>query len=265
MSILNCCYKLPEYSGVYYFYDNNDVLLYIGKSINIRQRVLSHFYNKNISTRHQEMMKQVATVKHTCTAGELGALFLESAEIKRLYPIYNRRLRQLKNLYSWVLDSEKKPKLLLIDEVTDNQISMGLYSSKHRANESLKNFVIDNQLCLKVIGLEKTTRSCFNFQLKQCLGACCGKEPLLKHDERLVKAFNDKAIISWPYKGSIAIEEENPDLNLKQYHIVNQWRYMTTIENIGKVIDSPLPPFSRDAYKILISFLKNNNSQIIEL
>lgn len=263
--ILESCYTLPERPGVYYFYDKNNALLYIGKSINIRKRVLSHFYNINESKRHAEMMHQISNINYQCTAGELGALLLESAEVKKQQPLYNRRLRQLKRLYSWVLTDDFKPQLMLIDDINDDQVSVGLYQSPHRAKYWFKNFIEKNQLCAKVLGLEKTTRSCFNFQLKKCLGACCDKEPLDCHNQRLVKAFDAFSIISWQWEGPIAIIEEDPLHQLKQYHIINQWRYMTTLVSLGEYIDMSLPPFSRDAYQIILGFLKNNNPEIIEL
>lgn len=262
--ILECCYTLPERPGVYYFYDSNNVLLYIGKSINIRKRVLSHFYKPDETKHHADMISQVTIIEHKCTAGELGALLLESAEIKRLYPLYNRRLRQLKHLYSWILNSEYKPELKLIDDISDEQISVGLYRSPQRAKMWLKNLIEKNQLCAKVLGLEKTTRSCFNYQLKRCLGACCDKEPIDIHNQRLLKAFEDFSLITWSWKGAIAILEEDYLHNIKQWHIINQWRYMTTVESLDSVINEPLPPFSRDAYLILIGFLKQNNPEIIE-
>lgn len=263
--ILDSCYNLPERPGVYYFYDSNNALLYIGKSINIRKRVLSHFYKPDETKYHADMISQVATIEHKCTAGELGALLLESAEIKRLYPIYNQRLRQLKHLYSWILNQEFKPELQLIDDIKDNQISVGLYRSAHRAKEWLKNLIEKNQLCLKVLGLEKTNRSCFNYQLRKCLGACCGQESIDTHNQRLVKAFEDFSLIAWSWKGAIAILEEDYLHNIKQWHIINQWRYMTTTESLDTISEEPLPPFSRDAYLILISFLRHNNPEIIEL
>ncbi|MFD1260456.1 GIY-YIG nuclease family protein [Entomomonas asaccharolytica] len=263
--MLDCCYSLPERPGVYYFYDSNNVLLYIGKSVNIRKRVLSHFYKPDETRFHLDMIKQVAAIEYKCTAGELGALLLESAEIKRLYPLYNKRLRQLKHLYSWILNSEYKPELKLIDDILDEQISVGLYRSAHRAKQWLKNLIAQYQLCSKVIGLEKTTRNCFNYQLRRCLGACCGQEPIDTHNHRLLKAFEDFSLISWSWKGAIAILEEDYLYNIKQWHIINNWRYMTTVESLDSVVNEPLPPFSRDAYLILINFLRYNNPEIIDL
>ncbi|AZS49459.1 endonuclease [Entomomonas moraniae] len=263
--ILESCYCLPERPGVYYFYNSENTLLYIGKSINIRKRVLSHFYNINESKRHAEMMHQTTFINYQCTAGELGALLLESAEVKKQQPLFNRRLRQLKHLYSWVLTDDFKPHLMLVDEIKDDQVSVGLYQSPHRAKYWLKKFIEKNQLCAKVLELEKTTRSCFNFQIKRCLGVCCDKEPLDIHNQRLVKAFESFSVISWQWSGPIAIIEEDHLHQLKQCHIINQWRYMTTVTDLNNPINAPLPLFSRDSYQIVISFLKHNNPEIIEL
>lgn len=263
--ILESCYSLPERPGVYYFYDQNNILLYVGKSINIRKRVLSHYYHLDESKRHAEMMTQTAFIDYQCTAGELGALLLESAEVKRLQPIFNRRLRQLKHLYSWVLDEDFKPSLVMIDDIKDEQVSVGLYRSQKRAKDWLKKLIEKNQLCAKVLGLEKSTRSCFNYQLKKCLGACCDKEPIETHNQRLMKAFEEFALISWPWRNAVAICEEDYQHNIKQWHIIDQWRYMSTVESLNQVVEQPMPPFSRDAYQIIIGFLKHNNPEVIEL
>ena len=164
--ILECCYTLPERPGVYYFYDEKNTLLYIGKSKNIRKRVLSHFYHHDETKRHADLIKQTAHIDFTCTAGELGALLLESAEIKLRQPIYNRRLRKHQNLYSWVLNDELIPVLHRVDDIADDKISVGLYQSPVRAKQWLLKLAEKNVLCAKVLELESTHRGCcFNYQL----------------------------------------------------------------------------------------------------
>ena len=89
---------LPERPGVYIFYDENNTPLYIGKSTNIKERVLSHFTNDYTSTKEMNLVQQMTHIETITTAGELGALLLESQMIKKEQPIYNRQLRQQKKL-----------------------------------------------------------------------------------------------------------------------------------------------------------------------
>ena len=146
MIILECCYSLPERPGVYYFYDKDNVLLYVGKSKNIRKRVLSHFYHIDETVRHADLINQTVHIDFKCTAGELGALLLESAEIKSLQPIYNRRLRKNQNLYSWILNNEFKPILQVVDDIADDKVTVGLYRSQATAKQWLLNLLEKNEL-----------------------------------------------------------------------------------------------------------------------
>ena len=90
--------SLPDCPGVYIFYGDNDTPLYIGKSVNIRDRVLSHFSSDHISGKEMKLSREVKRIETLKTAGELGALLLESSLVKKLQPIYNRTLRINKKL-----------------------------------------------------------------------------------------------------------------------------------------------------------------------
>ena len=81
--------KLPEECGTYYFFDDKQQLLYIGKSKNIRHRVLSHLGNTT-SKRAMEMKQRIHSISYELTGSELIALLKESKEIKEQKPMYNR-------------------------------------------------------------------------------------------------------------------------------------------------------------------------------
>ena len=85
--------KLPEEPGVYYFYNSKLELVYIGKSKNIRNRVLSHFSN-NSTNKAIQMRAQVADISYEVTGNELIALLRESHEIKKFRPLFNRAQRR---------------------------------------------------------------------------------------------------------------------------------------------------------------------------
>jgi DNA polymerase-3 subunit epsilon len=82
--------QLPELPGVYYFLDQKDQLLYVGKARNLRKRVKSHFSNNDGGRRKQELLRKVYRVQHRVTSSELMALILESVEIRRKWPPFNR-------------------------------------------------------------------------------------------------------------------------------------------------------------------------------
>lgn len=92
--------EMPDSPGVYIFYGENDLPLYIGKSIALRSRVMSHFSSDHASSKDMRIGQQVSRVEWMETAGELGALLLESRLIKERQPAHNRRLRSSKELFS---------------------------------------------------------------------------------------------------------------------------------------------------------------------
>jgi len=89
---------LPEDTGVYYFFNDKNELIYIGKSKNIRTRILSHFNNNN-AKKAIEMKTEIADIEYELTGSELVALLKESHEIKQHKPLYNRSQRRSLSQY----------------------------------------------------------------------------------------------------------------------------------------------------------------------
>jgi DNA polymerase-3 subunit epsilon len=85
--------SLPENPGVYIFYGKSSLPIYIGKSINIRERVLSHFASDLRSPLEMKISRQIENIETIRTTGELGALILESHLIKKMLPLYNQKSR----------------------------------------------------------------------------------------------------------------------------------------------------------------------------
>ena len=172
---------LPQCSGVYRFYDDNGVLLYIGKSVDIRSRVAQHFNEGRKPGRHQRLMSQLHSIDCELTAGEIGALLAENAAIKAEVPLFNRRQRRLRKLWTIMLaESESgfvNPIAVDFAPSGDRSIdTFGLYANKHRVTATLQNLARDHALCLRVMGLDRGTGPCFQYQLGHCDGACMGEE-----------------------------------------------------------------------------------------
>ena len=125
---------LPRTSGVYVFKGEGTLPLYIGKSVDIRSRVLAHLRAED----EVEMIAQTRRVEFIETAGEIGALLLEARLIKQQSPLFNIRLRRLRNLCSIQLTQKPDgitPELLSSKDVPVGQVDglYGLFSSVHSA------------------------------------------------------------------------------------------------------------------------------------
>lgn len=258
---------LPTSSGIYFFYSQEHHPIYIGKSINIRQRVLSHIYEAKTNPKERKILNATQYVKHTETPSELTALLLESIKIKEYSPIFNRQLRKLRKTYSWCIithDEYFKPRLVEANwppRVENN--SFGLYRSKTHAEKHIRMLSDKHQLCNKVLGLEKTPRSCFKYQLKKCLGACIKLEPAKDHNQRFIDAVKEHQVKAWPYKGPIGIiESKTPDT----VHIIDNWQLVATKNGKNQTHEFKNSSLDRDTYKIIAGYVfnPNKNVEIIE-
>ena len=246
---------LPRAPGVYVFHGTGSLPLYIGKSVDIRSRVMSHFRNPD----EARMLAQTQRIEAIETAGEIGALLLESHLIKTQSPVYNQRLRRVKKLCSLQLVPQSTGwQALLVDEKTvaygvTPQL-YGLFASRHAAREKLQSLAQQHRLCLQLLGLESVNpRGCFGWQIKQCAGACVGQEARATHDERMRQALQDLHVHTWPFQGAVHLTERRG--HWVQKHRIHNWTYQGTwCSQKGKVIQWQTTPtaFDADSYHILL-------------
>ncbi len=237
---------LPQAAGVYYFYDEKGALLYVGKSVNIRARVMSHFSSDYRSSKEMIMNSKVAHFDFQRTPGDLGAQLLESNEIKRLSPLYNRRLRRTRKLFSYEVETGPYDyKNVTIRETKSDQPpdeNVGLFRSPRQASKRLEKLADDYFLCFKLLGLEghpEDQTPCFRRQLKRCFGACEGAEAPEDYNARLAVAMSQQQLIMWPFDTPILIEERDPaDAEFKHFHLVDQWRYLGRIQDENELRES---------------------------
>ncbi len=91
--------RLPEKPGVYYFHDQVKKVIYVGKAVNLKKRVASHFSGHKITSQRQNFLRETHGISFEVCATELMALLLECSEIKKLWPAYNRALKRFEQKY----------------------------------------------------------------------------------------------------------------------------------------------------------------------
>jgi DNA polymerase-3 subunit epsilon len=169
--------SLPSTAGVYYFHDENGKLLYIGKSKNIRARVLSHFQNSS-TNKAIEMRSNTASIYCEETGSELIALLLESDEIKKHKPLHNRLQRRTLykyGLYSLYLQSGYH--VMQIEKIKNTGRPHTVFATFDEALVQVHELVAKYSLCQKLCGLYQNHGACFQHSIGQCSGACIGTEP----------------------------------------------------------------------------------------
>ena len=244
---------LQRSAGVYIFRDEGTLPIYIGKSVDIRSRVLAHLRAED----EADMMAQSRRVDFIETAGEIGALLLEAQLIKQLNPLFNVRLRRLRHLCSIRLPEHGgmiRPEVVSGHDVPADQVQdlYGLFSSAHAAQGKLRELADQHRLCLGLLGLEKISqRGCFGLQVKTCLGACVGRENRQAHDQRLKAALLDLKVHAWPFAGPVDLIEQSGDW--VQRHRIQDWRYLGTwCSRTMQLQTHAQTSFDLDTYKILV-------------
>jgi DNA polymerase-3 subunit epsilon len=260
---------LPETPGVYYMYNEEAELIYIGKSRNIKSRVLSHFSNTS-SSKTVRMQSMVADVDCETTGSELIALLKESFEIKKHMPLFNRRQRRTMFRYELRNHTDEDGYLRFSLEKTSacDEAPLACFSTKLEAKNFLMKAIEKYQLCQKLCGLYPSRGNCFHYEIGACRGACIGKEPYEMYNARAIKVIQD---YNFGIKNMLIIDEgRNP-----------QERSVVKIEH-GKYIgygyfapsfihDNPYVfhecitqyPDNREVQQIIRQYLRNNKVEKI--
>lgn len=239
---------LPRKPGVYFFRAPDGTPLYIGKSVDLRSRVLSHLR----TPQEAGMLQATCRIDFVRTAGEIGALLLESQLIKQWQPAYNAQLKQLRDTFSLALeDGGTRPRV--VDCSGRHGTGYGLYASRGAAEEGLRHMVRRHGLCPALLGLESAIRgrACFSHQIGRCRGACIGHESLESHHARLQAALAQLQEAVWPYPGPVGIVERDQDL--RQVHVVDRWSYLGSLQGrCRKLRKSRGQAVDIDTYRILV-------------
>ncbi|MCK5135117.1 MAG: GIY-YIG nuclease family protein [Bacteroidales bacterium] len=256
--------NLPEECGTYYFFDDKQQLLYIGKSKNIRHRILSHLGNTT-SKRALEMKQRIHSIGYELTGSELIALLKESREIKDQKPMYNRA--QKRSFFYWGLYTGKDEygyitfKLQKISETPDDPITC--FNNKKEAREALTRMVEKNWLCQKLSGLYQTDGACFHHTIRQCNGACVQGESVSVYNKRAESLMDGLKLD----RGNVLIIDRGRELDERSLVRIEKGMYMgygyisvnDTYLGIDQMLDSIHPALdNRDIRQILKNWLKNN-------
>ena len=257
-------YDIPETPGVYLFFGEGPLPLYIGKSVNLRARVMSHFQSAAKVAREMRILLEVRRVEWRETAGELGALLLESRLVKDMQPVYNRQLRQAQQLMAWKLLPESAHpllKLVRIDEVDMTDLSQlyGVYRSKSQAMRALRDIADAQGLCLHALGLESGKGACFASQIGKCRGLCAGRESPALHRVRLQMALSAQRLQSWPHPGRVGLREHHANTGRTDIHVFDRWCHIATVHNNDDLADASQTrqalAFDLDTYRLLVKRL----------
>jgi DNA polymerase-3 subunit epsilon len=267
--------NLPDVPGVYLFYDEKRLPLYVGKSVNLRTRVLSHFSGDHRQHKEMRISQEIRHVEWVETIGEFGALLLELQLIKQKKPLHNQRGRLEQELCTLQLaegaDGFLLPRIVYARDVDFARLDTiyGLFRTQKEAKKALGELCEANGLCQTCLQLEKRGArkgACFAYQIGRCKGACIGREEAANHNTRLLHALAKVKLKSWPYAGMIAVRETDPVSGEWEEHLFERWCYLGSRRS-EQAAPQGTPRFDVDTYKLLAAFIKKpmENTALREL
>lgn len=251
---------LPQEPGVYYFFNSDRELIYVGKSKNIRKRVMNHMLNSQ-TNKGMAMRKEIADIDFEVTGSELVALLKESDEIKQKKPFFNSAQKRTYFQYGLFSDQQLDGFIRLeLRKVKEGSLPLTAYGSRKEGTEHLYRLNEAFNLCLTLSGLNKSKGACFHYTIKQCKGACLGKESFEDYNKRVMEALSTFRFTVQ----NVFVIDKGRSLNERTIVQVKNGRYvgfgfapLQTInkgaESINRVIDSY--PNNRDVQHILNTFI----------
>ena len=260
--------KLPNKPGVYIMHDEADTIMYVGKAINLHNRVRSYF-RSNIGRGPQidRMVKQIARFEYIVTDSELEALVLENNLIKEHSPRYNTLLKDDKTYpYIKVTVSEEYPRILFSRLMKkDKSRYFGPFTSAAAVKDTIEliNKLYGLRTCNRVlprdIGAE---RPCLNYHMKQCCGPCTGEISKEEYRARIDMALDflngDYAVILKDLKAKMEAASEELDFE-------NAAKYRDLIASVKVVAQKQKMTDSSMEDKDIVAIASDDNDAVVQV
>lgn len=180
--------SLPLTPGVYYFHDVKDKVVYVGKAKMLKKRIVSHFSGNRPSLQRQEFIRNIHRISYKECGTELMASVLETIEIKRLWPKFNRAIKGFEAGYGLYMFEDGNGYLrLAVDRKHKNLQAVQIFYSRMDAGAELKRIAKDFSLCHKLCFIDNSqNNTCSN---ENCKGACKGEEQVKAYNKRVQEAI----------------------------------------------------------------------------
>jgi len=235
MSLKEKIKQLPSSPGVYFMKDSQGIIIYVGKSKNLKKRVQSYFYHsKTHSRKVEKLVKTLKDFDYIQTDTEFEAFMLECQLIKKLKPFFNK---QMKNPLSYTYIGIKMNEEIRSLEVTNfpieskDHLYFGPYTSKNTVEKAIQGI----KECYKINCNNPSKRNspCLNYTLGLCIGMCLGGSAMVQYN-----AIIDK-IIALLNGSDMSLLEEMKQRMLSasdQFDFENATKYRNCINSINTLI-----------------------------
>lgn len=260
--------KLPHCPGVYIMHDANDNIIYVGKAINLHNRVRSYF-RKNIGRGPQidKMVTLIARFEYIVTDSELEALVLENNLIKEHSPKYNTMLKDDKTYpYIKVTVSEDYPRVLFCRQMKkDRSRYFGPYTSAGAVKDTIE--LINKLFCLRTCNrnLSKEAggeRACLNYHIGQCLAPCQGKITREEYQEQVKGAL---AFLNGNYQDTLKELEQKMQRASENLDFEEAIRYRDLYNSVKQIASKQKMEESDGEDKDIIALACDDRDAVVQV
>ncbi|MCG2460703.1 GIY-YIG nuclease family protein [Flavobacteriaceae bacterium F89] len=229
--------RLPTKPGVYFFKNQKGEVIYVGKANNLQKRVLGHFYDK--SSKEMRLCQDTVDIDFELAGNELIALLMESAAIKKYFPIYNKAQKRKPTTYTIFTYEDRRGILhLAYNKVKSVPSSLGIFYTLAECRACLQDLCERYVLCPKYCHLQENVPHCSHYSLQYCKGICRGKEAVLSYNKRAVMAIEELKST----EGSFVLKEKGRKSHEDAFVLVRDgiyagYGYIGQEENISTLED----------------------------
>ncbi|ETN96254.1 exonuclease domain-containing protein [Zhouia amylolytica] len=263
--------ELPETSGVYYFLNDTGNIIYVGKAVNIKKRVLSHFYDKK--AKELALSKETAHIEFEETGSELLALIVESVKIKHHFPKYNRAQKRRSKGYGVFSYTDRKGIIhLAYNHLKLVKQPIKVFYSTRECVAFMEQLCEAYNLCPKYTQLQSNVKHCSHYKLNECKGICREEEVIDEYNNRVQQAIAGTKTKSTDFlliekgrtpkeKAVILIEDEH----YRGHGFIPNDQCLTTINDLEAWIE--LQPNNREIDHFIKAYMDKvtNKVEIVQL
>jgi len=180
--------NIPQKPGIYYFMNQKGEIIYVGKAINLKKRVLGHFYDK--SRKEIQMCSETANIDFKLAGSELVALLMESAEKKRLFPPYNRAQKRTGRQYAIFAYEDRNGVMhLAYNTIKGVPTPLKIFHNQTACRTYLEEICKSFSLCPRYCHLQQTNAACSHHEINTCEGICRGEESVEDYNRKVEEAI----------------------------------------------------------------------------
>lgn len=260
--------KLPNCPGVYIMHDEKDAIIYVGKAVNLHNRVRSYF-RKNIGRGPQidKMVSLIARFEYIVTDSELEALVLENNLIKEHSPKYNTMLKDDKTYpYIKVTMGEEYPRVLFSRQIKkDHSRYFGPYTSAAAVKDTIAliNKLYQLRTCNKNLPKEcGNDRACLNYHIKQCMAPCQRIISREQYQEQIKKALD---FLNGSYQDTLKELEEKMQEASEKLEFEEAARYRDLHNSVKQIASKQKITSSDGEDKDIIALAADQQDAVVQV